>query len=64
MCYSVYAVLGANSSSWHGEIVSDGFTMFSVMKEELWTGKREMGEEDDNHGEVMSRYEYSRVRQG
>jgi len=45
MLYSLYAVLGGNSSSWHGEMERDHFPLCSAMIE-LWTRKREMGDED------------------
>jgi len=43
MLYSVYAVLGVNSWSWHGEIERDDLTLCSAMMVELWTRKGEMG---------------------
>jgi len=43
MLYSVYAGLGVNSWSWHGEIERDDWTLCSAMMVELWTRKREMG---------------------
>jgi len=57
MLYSVYALLGANSWSWHGEIGRGDITLGSTMIVELWTRKREMGDEDENNVEDMSRYE-------
>jgi len=60
--YSVYAVLGVNSWSCHGEIERDHLTLCSAMMVELWTRKREMGEEDENDMEDMSGYEKSEVR--
>jgi len=56
MLYSVYAILGANSWSWHGKIESDDLTLCSAMIVELWMRKREMGGENDNDGEDTSRY--------
>ena len=41
--YSVYAVLGVNSSSWHGEIERDDLTLWSVMMVQLWTRRRDGG---------------------
>jgi hypothetical protein len=40
----------------------DNLTLGSVMIVELWTRKREMGDEDDNDGEDTSGYEESAVR--
>jgi len=48
MRYSVYAVLGVNSWSCHGEKERDDLTLCSAMMVELWTRKREMGDEDEN----------------
>jgi hypothetical protein len=48
MLNSMYAVLGVNSLSWHGEIERDDLTLCSAMMVELWTRKREMGDEDEN----------------
>ena len=62
MLYSVYALLGANSRSWHGEIERDDLTLCSAMMVELWTRKREMGDEDENDMENTRGYEKSRVR--
>jgi len=62
MLYSVYAVLGVNSRSCHGEIERDDFTLCSAMMVELWTRKREMGEEDESDMEDMSGYHKSGVR--
>jgi len=56
MLYSVYAVLSVNSWSWHGEIERDDLTLCSAMIVELWTRKREMGDEDE-HDVIMSGYE-------
>jgi len=61
MLYYVYAVLGVNSWSWYGKIERDDLTLFSPMMVELWTRKREMGEEDDNHVEDTSGNEKSGV---
>jgi len=41
--FSVYAVLGVNSWSWHWEIERDDLTLYSAMMIEFWTRKREMG---------------------
>jgi len=60
--YPVYAVLGVNSWSWHGEITRYVLTLCSVMTIELWTRKREMGDEHKNVVEDTSRYEKSGVR--
>jgi hypothetical protein len=46
MYYSMYAVLGVNSGSWHGEIERDDITLCSAMIVALWTRKRDMGVED------------------
>jgi len=43
MLYLVYAVLGVNSLSWHGEIERDDLTLHSVVMVQLWMRKREMG---------------------
>jgi len=53
----VYAVLSVNSGSWHGEIERDELTLCSAMMVELWTRKREMGDEDENDMEDTSGYE-------
>jgi hypothetical protein len=58
----LYAVLGVNSPSWHGGIERNDFTMYSGMMVELWTRKREMGDEDENHVEDISRYDKSGVQ--
>jgi len=42
MQYSVYAVRGVNSWSWHGDIESDDSTSFSQVMVALRTRKREM----------------------
>ena len=60
--YSAYAVLGVNSWSWHGEIERDNLTLCSAMMMELWTKKREMGDDDENDVEDTSRYEISGVQ--
>jgi len=60
MLYSVYAVLGVNSWSWHEEIERDDLTLCSVMMVDLWT-RREIGDEDDNVVEDTSGYEKSGV---
>ena len=57
MLYSVYVVLGVNSSSWHREIERDDLTLCSAMMIELWTRRREMGDEDENDMEDTSGYE-------
>jgi hypothetical protein len=61
MLYSVYAVLGINSGSWYGEISRDDLTLRSAMMVELWTRKREMGDENENDVEDTSGYGKSRV---
>ena len=58
MLYSVYAVLGINSGSWHGEIERDDLTLCSAMMIELWTRKRDGG----NDMEDTSGYDKSGVR--
>jgi len=40
----------------------DDLTLCSAMMVELWTRKREMGDEDENDGEDMSGYEKSGVQ--
>jgi len=55
MLYSVNAILGANSSSWHGEIWRDDLSLCSAMIVELWTIEREMGDEDENDKEGYER---------
>jgi len=39
--YSLYAVLGVNSASWHAEIERDDLTLFSQVIVELMMGKRD-----------------------
>jgi len=41
---------------------SDDLTLCSAMMVELWTRKREMGDEDENDMENTNGYEKSRVR--
>jgi len=62
MLYSVYAVLGVNSWSCHGEIERDDLTLCPAMMVEMWMRKREMGDEDENDVEDKSGYEKSGVR--
>jgi len=62
MLYSVYAILGVNSWSRHGEIERDDLTLCSAMMVEMWMRKREMGDEDENNVEHKSGYEKSGVR--
>jgi len=62
MLYSVYAVLGVNSSSCHGEIERDDLTLCSAMMVELRTRKRDMGDEYENDMEDTSGYEKSGAR--
>ena len=62
MLYSMYAVLGVNILSCHGEIERDDLTLYSAMIVELWTRKREIGDEDENVVEDTSGYEKSRVQ--
>jgi len=62
MLYSVYAVLGVNSRSCHGEIARDDLTWCSAMMVELWTRWREMGDDDENDIEDTSANEKSGVR--
>jgi len=62
MLYSVYAVLGVNLWSCHGEIESDDLTLCSAMMVEMWMRKREMGDEDENDVEDTSGYEESEVQ--
>jgi len=59
---SVYAVLGVNSLSGHGEIEKEDSTLCSAVMVELWTRKRAMGEEDENDVEGTRVYEKSGVR--
>jgi hypothetical protein len=40
MLYLVYAVLGVNSGSWHGEIERNDFTSCSLVLAEFITRKR------------------------
>jgi hypothetical protein len=54
MLYSVYAALGVNSSSAHGDIVRYALTLCSAMIIKLWTRKREMGDEDEYNMEDTS----------
>jgi len=66
MLYTVYAVLGVcctwcmlNSVSTHDhgiKIESDDLTLGSAMMVELWTRKREMGDEDAHDVEDTSGY--------
>jgi len=53
MQYSVYAVLGVNSWSWHQEIDSDDLTSCSQVMVELKTRKREMRGDGANHHEEL-----------
>jgi hypothetical protein len=62
MLHSVYAVLGVNSLSWHGEIERDDLTLCSAMRVELGTRKRELGDEQVNDVEDTSGYKNSRVQ--
>jgi len=62
MLYSVYAVLGVNSWSCHGEIERDDLTLCSAMMVEMWMRKSEMWDEDENDVEDTSGYEKSGVR--
>jgi len=48
MLYSVYAVLGVNSRSSHVEIERDDWGLCSAIIVELWTRKKQMGNEDEN----------------
>jgi len=57
--YSVYAVLGVNSWSWHGEMERDNITLYSVMMLESLTRKREMGDEAEYDVDHTSRSEKS-----
>jgi len=50
MLYSVYAVLGVNSWSCHGEIERDDLTLCSAMMVELWTTKRDGGWRWERYG--------------
>jgi len=50
MLYSVYAVLGVNSWSCHGEIERDDLTLYSAMMVELWTRKRDGGWRLERYG--------------
>jgi hypothetical protein len=59
---SVYALLGVNSCSWHGEKERDDLKWCSAMMVELWTRKREMGNEDENDMENTSGYGKSQIR--
>jgi hypothetical protein len=61
MLYSVYAVLGVDSGSWYAEMERDDLTLCSAMMVEIWTRKREMGDEHENNVD-MSRYDKSGVR--
>jgi len=60
MLYLVYAVLGVNSYSWHGEIESNNMTLCCGVMIEWWIRKRD-GDEDENDMEDMSGYEKSGV---
>ena len=60
--YLVYAVLCVNSWSRHREIERNDLTLCSALIRELWTRKREMEEEDENHVEDTSGYEESGVQ--
>jgi len=61
MLYSVSAVLGVNSWSWHGQIERDNLSLYSVMMLKLWTRKREIGDEVETQAEDTSRNEKSWV---
>jgi hypothetical protein len=56
MVYSAYAVLTVNSWSSHREIDRDDLTLGSAMMVQLWTRKREMGDEDENDVEDTRGY--------
>jgi len=60
--YSVYAVLGVDSQSWHGEIKRDDLTLCSARIVELRMRTREMGDEDEHDLEDTSGYEKSGVQ--
>jgi hypothetical protein len=57
----MYAVLGVNSSSRHGDIQRDELTFCSARMVGLWTRKRGMGDEDYDDVEDMSEYEQSGI---
>jgi len=61
MLYSVYAVLGVNSLSWHGEIERDDLTLNSAIIVELWTRKRDGVDEAGNDTGDLSGDEKSGV---
>jgi hypothetical protein len=61
MLYSEYTVLNVNSSLWHGEIERDNLNMCSTMMIELWTRKKEIGDEVENDVQDMGGYEKSVV---
>jgi len=61
MQYSVYAVLGDDSWSWHGEIERDDLTSCSEVMVELRARKREMrGDVGNHHGKLgLTRISYA-----
>jgi len=62
MLYSVYASLGVNSYSSHGEIERDDLTIFSALMVGLWTTIRELGDKDENDVEDRSGHAKSGVQ--
>ena len=60
-CTRCMLVLGVNSSSRHGEIERDDFTLCSVMMVELWTTKREIDNDEENDVENTCKHEKSVV---
>ena len=57
----MYAVLVVNSCSWNGERERNDVSLYSAIMVELWPTKRDMGDEDDNGVEDVSRNEKSGV---
>jgi hypothetical protein len=55
----MYPILGVNSGSSHGQIGRDDLTLCSAMMVELWTRRREMGDENENDVEDPSGYDKS-----
>jgi len=53
MLCSVYAVLGGNSWSWHGEIERDDWSSCSWVMVELRTREKEIGWDGANHQETL-----------
>jgi hypothetical protein len=60
-CTEGNAILGVNSESSHPEMESNDETLYSAMMVQLWTGMREMENEDKDDMEDTSRCEKLQV---